>query len=147
MKKLAETWTFSFWGKKNPIPTCNNKYLSDLEYVVFAHEKGVAIFGNYKTKSKFYISETNKDDKSDFKHPTIKPLPFIKNMVENSSERGGLVLDPFAGSGTTAVAAKMLNRHFIGFEIEPKYFKIATDRVDGITKKERESGYQQMKLF
>jgi len=88
-EKIGRNVDLLVWGKKNPIPTCNNKYLSDLEYVVFAHEKGVAIFGNYKTKSKFYISETNKDDKSDFKHPTIKPLPFIKNMVENSSERGG----------------------------------------------------------
>ena len=54
-------------------------------------------------------------------------------MVENSSERGGLVLDPFAGSGTTCMAAKELGRDYIGFEINPKWHKIAVDRLNGIT--------------
>lgn len=46
--------------------------------------------------------------------------------------RGGTILDPFIGSGTTAVAAKELNRNFIGFEINKKYYDIACDRLNGI---------------
>lgn len=42
---------------------------------------------------------------------------------------GGVVLDPFAGSGTTGVVAKRLRRHFVGVEINPDYWKMATDRI------------------
>ena len=46
--------------------------------------------------------------------------------------RGGVVLDTFVGSGTTCVAAKKLNRKYIGIELNPKYHKIAVDRLNGI---------------
>ena len=55
------------------------------------------------------------------------------------------MLDPFIGSGTTAVACKRLGLHYIGFEISEEFYKVAKDRVNGITKKEKEEG--QMKLF
>ena len=57
------------------------------------------------------------------------------------------MLDPFVGSGTTAIAAKALNRVCVGFEINPTYWKIATDRVQGITARDSESGFVQTKLF
>lgn len=69
-------------------------------------------------------------DKKHFLHPTIKPLKIIKNIVGNSSKEGDIVLDPFIGSGTTAVACKELGRHYIGFEINPKWVKIAKDRLN-----------------
>ena len=72
----------------------------------------------------------NKQDKEKFKHPTIKPLRFIENLIINSSKEGDLVFDPFVGSGTTAVAAKNLGRHYLGFEINPKWAKIAKDRLN-----------------
>lgn len=58
------------------------------------------------------------------------------------------MLDPFIGSGTTAVACKELNRQFIGFELNPKFYEIANDRLNDVTqvdKKKEEQGY--MKLF
>lgn len=58
------------------------------------------------------------------------------------------MLDPFIGSGTTAVACKELNRQYIGFELNPKFYEIANDRLNDITqvdKKKEEQGY--MKLF
>ena len=99
------------WHKTNPTPTCNNKYLSDTEYLVFAREKGVKLYGSYETKRKYWVTSLNTDDKKRYGHPTIKPLNIIKNLIENSSKQGGVVLDPFMGSGTTAVAAKSLGRH------------------------------------
>lgn len=135
------------WHKTNTIPTLNDNYYSDTEYLVFAREPGVHLFGTAATKHKFYVTTTNKADKSSFGHPTIKPLEIIKNLIINSSERGGLVLDPFCGSGTTCVAAKELGRHFIGFEINPKYHKLAIDRLDGVTVKQAEAGYKQESLF
>lgn len=135
------------WVKTNPIPTCNNKYLSDLEYCVFAREKSTPLNGTYETKSKVYISPANKEDKDLYDHPTIKPLNRIKDYIINSSNEGDVVFDPFMGSGTTAVAAKELGRHYLGCEIDPKFYQIATDRINGIIAKDKMAGIEQLKLF
>lgn len=125
------------WHKTNPVPTCNNKYLSDTEYLLFFREKGVRVFGTYSTKKKYYISPTNKNDKKLYSHPTIKPLDIIQNITINSSEEGATVLDPFMGSGTTGVACLKTRRKFIGIEIDKDYFEIAKKRI--YTKIERKS--------
>lgn len=117
------------WHKQNPSPLTNNIYLPDTEYVIFAREKGVRLYGNYHTKHKYYISGTNQVDKKKYKHPTIKPMPFIENHIENSSRPGEVVLDCFAGSGTTLVGAINKGRKFIGFEINEEYYKIAEKRI------------------
>ena len=75
------------WHKTNPIPTCNNKYLSDLEYCVFAREPGVGLGGTYETKSKLFESSCNKEDKDNYEHPAIKPLQIIETLIGNSIER------------------------------------------------------------
>lgn len=62
-------------------------------------------------------------------HPTQKPVRLIRYLLEQYTNEEDLVLDPFIGSGTTAVAAKWMKRHYIGFEIDPKYFQIAQDRL------------------
>lgn len=118
------------WHKTNPIPTCNNTYLNDTEYLIFAREKGVKIGGNYATKHKYYVTAINKSDKDKYKHPTIKPLEIIQNLIINSSEENQTVLDCFMGSGTTGVACKKLNRNFIGIEIDDEYFNIAAERIN-----------------
>ena len=117
------------WYKLNPIPVVNNKYLSDLEYIFFARDKGVRLGGDYSTLSKLYTSNVNKEDLNKYGHPTIKPLPLVQRFIHNSSE-GGVILDPFMGSGTTAVACIRQKRHYIGFEINKKYFEISCLRID-----------------
>ena len=117
------------WHKQNPSPLINNNYLPDTEYVIFAREKGVRLYGNYQTKRKYYISGVNQVDKKKYKHPTIKPLPFIENHIINSSQEGDLILDCYCGSGTTLVGAIKNNRNFIGFEIDKNYYEIAKQRV------------------
>lgn len=118
------------WHKMNPSPLTNNNYLPDTEYIVFARERGVKLYGNYHTKRKYYISGTNQADKKKYKHPTIKPLPLIENHIENSSRRGDVILDCFAGSGTTLVGAINKGRKFIGFEINKDYYEIAKKRIE-----------------
>lgn len=120
------------WHKTNPLPTMNNTYANDTEYCIFARESGVQLNGDYETKRKYYVTSINKNDKDKFSHPTIKPLKIIKNLVINSSNEGDIVLDCFSGSGTTCVAAKELNRQYIGIEIDPEYHKISLDRLEGI---------------
>lgn len=118
------------WHKTNPVPTCNNKYLSDTEYLLFFREKGVSVYGSYATKKKYYVTPTNKADKDKYGHPTIKPLEIIQNLIVNSSQEGDIILDPFLGSGTTAVAAVNTGRHYIGFELNEEYFDVACQRLD-----------------
>ncbi|MEM0174184.1 MAG: site-specific DNA-methyltransferase, partial [Sulfolobaceae archaeon] len=122
-----------FWGKTNPLPTCNNTYLNDIEYLLFFRDKNVKIEGNYESKSKFYISGSNYYDKKYWSHPTIKPLRMVKNLIINSSTEGDLILDPFIGSGTTALACKDLKRNYVGFEIDEEYYKIANERIEDFT--------------
>ena len=121
------------WHKTNPTPTINNTYANDTEYCIFAREKGVKVGGSYHTKKKYYVSGVNIDDKKLYKHPTIKPMNIIKNLIINSSNENDIVADFFLGSGTTCVAAKELGRQYIGFEIDREYYKIAKDRLNGIT--------------
>lgn len=118
------------WHKTNPVPTCNNKYLSDTEYLLFFREKGVKLYGSYATKRKYYVSPTNKADKDEYGHPTIKPLDIIQNLIINSSNENDTVLDCFMGSGTTGVACVNTGRKFIGIELDEKYFNIAQDRIN-----------------
>ena len=62
-------------------------------------------------------------------HPTQKPLSVLLPMVETFSASGGVVLDPFAGSGSSLLAAKMLGRPFLGIELDAKYHAIASRRL------------------
>jgi DNA modification methylase len=62
-------------------------------------------------------------------HPTQKPIKLLRDLIDRYDKEGGLICDPFLGSGTTAVAAKQLGRKFIGIEIEEKYCEIAAKRL------------------
>jgi len=62
-------------------------------------------------------------------HPTQKPVILFKKILEEFSKENDLILDPFLGSGTTAVACKQLKRNFIGIEISEKYCEIARQRL------------------
>lgn len=121
------------WCKTNPVPTTNNIWLNDLEYCLYFREKGkIKLNDGYELKSKFFISPTNKEDKELYFHPTIKPLPLVKRHLKHVMQEGGVILDPYSGSGTTCVAAKELGFNFIGIEINEKFHKISIDRLNGI---------------
>jgi site-specific DNA-methyltransferase (adenine-specific) len=62
-------------------------------------------------------------------HPTVKPLKLMSYLVTLGSRPNDVVLDPFIGSGTTAIAAHILGRHFVGIELNPDYCKIAEERL------------------
>lgn len=62
-------------------------------------------------------------------HPTTKPLALMLNLVEDFTDRGEVILDPFAGSGTTGVACLRRERQFVGIERDPKFFTLACERL------------------
>jgi site-specific DNA-methyltransferase (adenine-specific) len=65
-------------------------------------------------------------------HPTQKPLTLIKRLILASSNEGDLIVDPFAGSGSTAIASLQLNRNFITFDLDEKYYKEVIKRTEKI---------------
>jgi site-specific DNA-methyltransferase (adenine-specific) len=65
-------------------------------------------------------------------HPTQKPVELMKILIENSSNEGDVVLDPFMGSGSTGVACLNTNRNFIGIELDKNYFEIAKERLNDV---------------
>lgn len=92
--------------------------------------------------------KSNSDDHG--KHPTQKPVALMEALIELTTQEGQIVLDPFCGSGSTLVAAKKLNRDYIGIEYSKEYYEIAQERVETIladnnkdTKKE-DKIYQQL---
>jgi DNA modification methylase len=130
INKGCKKYEIMVWAKNNPIPMTNNVWLSDLEYCLWFGEKETELNDGYELKSKWYQSPINKADKDLFNHPTIKPLELVKRHLLHATQPKDIVLDCFMGSGTTAVACQETGRQFIGFEIEPKWVKVANDRLN-----------------
>ena len=95
---------------------------SQWESIFYFNKNG--FFPNAKRGDVLYWDSNPKN------HPTEKPLGLMVELLQMFG--GNLILDPFLGSGTTAVACKQLNRHFIGIEINPDYCKIAKERLMGV---------------
>lgn len=83
----------------------------------------------YNPKDVWSISRLHRIHKEREDHPTQKPLELIERMVNSSCPENGIVLDPFAGSGTTLEAAVKNNRQAIGFELNPNYCRIIKKRM------------------
>lgn len=79
------------------------------------------------------IQKFNRD--KDKLHPTQKPVALFEYLIKTYTNEGDLVLDNVMGSGTSGVAAKNLNRNFIGMELDPTYFKIAQERINNTPEK------------
>ncbi len=113
------------WDKGNSTP--NKFYLNSFEIILMLRKGRARNINNMGEKNILRVSNIigNK------KHPTEKPEKLMAIMVQNSTNEGETVLDPFMGVGSTGLACKHLNRNFIGVEIDEKYFKIAEDRIYG----------------
>ena len=82
-------------------------------------------------KSIIYTAKASKKDRGDGNnHPTVKPVALMQYLIQMVTRQGGVVLDPFMGSGTTGKAARNLCLSFIGIEIEEQSFKIAESRIN-----------------
>lgn len=63
-------------------------------------------------------------------HPTIKNVKLMEYLIKMVTPKGGTVLDPFMGSGSTGIACKKKGFNFIGIELDPEYFEIAKKRIE-----------------
>jgi site-specific DNA-methyltransferase (adenine-specific) len=82
-----------------------------------------------QTRNVWSIPLTPKKEKWAGAHPTQKPFELLKRIILSSTDKGDLILDPFAGSGTTNAVAKYYGRNSIGIEINKKYFNIMKKRL------------------
>lgn len=86
----------------------------------------IKILGNRMKKD---IIESPVEITKDNKHPAVFPTFIVQELIKLLSREGNIVLDPFCGSGTTCVAAKTLNRNYLGIEINPEYVEMAEERL------------------
>ncbi len=119
------------WQKPDPLPlNAKSRFLNAWEAIVVGKRPGAHWSSNYFHNILKYQAPKGRERI----HPTQKPLKLIIKLIELTTHPGDIVVDPFMGSGTTAVACRLTNRHYIGFEIDKKYCKIAQKRVNSIGK-------------
>jgi site-specific DNA-methyltransferase (adenine-specific) len=124
------TYDIHVWFKPNAIPFCSGTFKSDVEYIALIYSSGRQ-FNSGKHQSVYSKVFTHNliPENGEKLHPTRKPDALMLKYMDILSPAGGLILDPFLGSGTTAVCAKKLGRKCIGIEIEEKYCEIAVKRL------------------
>ncbi len=89
---------------------------------------------NKQMRSVWAINTPSPDEKIYGKHPTQKPLNLLKRIIEASTDKNALILDPFTGSSTTGIAASILGRKFIGIDICKDYLDLSIKRYDDLRK-------------
>lgn len=132
------------WAKTNPPPNISCRYFTySTEFVIWARKSAkVPHYYNYQLMRHINDNKQMTDvwrlpaiapwEKTCTKHPTQKPLGLLSRIILASTEPGTWILDPFAGSSTTGIAANLLGRRFLGIEKEEEYVAISKARREEI---------------
>ncbi len=119
-------------SKRNPAPFNKDRmFVNDVEFALWGvynskNKPKAWCFNRQEPLEKCVIQTTVQSSKY---HPTMKDIKVIEKLILLLSNKNDLVVDPFIGSGTTGIAAKKLERSFIGIEINKKYYDIAKERI------------------
>lgn len=117
------------WDKGNKI--MGQYYMSSFEYILFLRKGKAKRINNCGTSDILRVPNIKlKGEDGKNLHDTEKPVELMKIMIDNSSNEGDIVFDPFMGIGSTGVACLELNRRFIGVELDEQYFPIAKHRME-----------------
>jgi site-specific DNA-methyltransferase (adenine-specific) len=118
------------WVKNNTgMGDLKRNFASRTEFILFL-QKGRKLINGKRNDNVLYYKRTGNK-----LHPTEKPIDLLRHLIEKFSNVNDVVLDPFAGSGSTLVAAKEMKRRYIGIEIDSKYFVIAKKRLEAVKTK------------
>ena len=132
------------WAKTNPPPNISCRYFTySTEFIIWARKcEKKAHYYNYELMRRINDDRQMTDvwrlpaiarwEKSCTKHPTQKPLGLLSRIVLASTEPGAWILDPFAGSSTTGIAANLLGRRFLGIEREEEFAAVSKARREEI---------------
>lgn len=145
MAVFEESWFFRnllVWSKTNPVPRLSKtNWLHANEYILYAINEKVKLNkmtfnfpGQAEMKNLFVTPslqgrERLRDSSGKTLHPTQKPLSVLKRLIAASSRPGDVVLDPFMGVGSTAVAALQLGLRFLGCDLDTEYVAQARMRI------------------
>ena len=128
-----DTFQMIVWHKTNPVPKVRRAgFLNSCELIICVWNKGHT--WNFTKQNEMHnfiespICMGRERIKNPF-HPTQKPVKVLKHIIKIASNLGDLVFDPFMGVGSTGAAALELKRHFLGIEIDPKYFEATKKRL------------------
>lgn len=121
------------WDKVKYSMKSTKFFTGDIEYIIRIYQDGVSlrkilVDDGSKSDINYYLKRQSYEQPRG-RHETEKPIELIKKYIELSSDVGDLVLDPFMGSGTTAIACINTNRNYIGFELDKHYCEIAHERI------------------
>lgn len=126
MSKHFDVKNMCIWAKGGGgMGDLEGAYATDFEICIYA-VKGRHILNSPRSGA---VWKLRKDAGAEYVHPTQKPMSAMEMPILKSSKPGDIVLDPYMGSGTTAMAALNCNRRFIGFEISELYHAEAVKRV------------------
>lgn len=116
------------WDKQNKI--MGKYYMSQFEYILFLRKGSGRPINDCGSSDLISIPNIKPKDKNGNNiHDSSKPVHLFQHLILNSTKVGDLVLDPFMGSGTTAVACVNTDRKYIGFEIDAKYYDACVKRI------------------
>lgn len=122
------------WIKTNPMPrNPERRYVSDIETAVWLVKNGAKWTFNKQNETPYLRPEFTTPKLSGLErteHPTQKPLSLISQIIQIHTNENDIVLDPFVGSGTTALASLINNRKFIAIEKEKNYYELAKNRIE-----------------
>lgn len=129
-RRLTASHETILWGH---VGKAKRQYYFDYEYAKNGDFEGDTLKKQGKQMRTVWDIPNNKE-KNELgwcEHPTQKPLKILKRILKLSSRPGDTMLAPFSGSGSECVAAKMLGRNYIGYEIDETYFRASIDRLNG----------------
>lgn len=113
----------TFYKNYSPqVLKANMRIVGNTEYAILFYRDKLPKFNN-KGRMIFNTMPFERDTATPKIHPTQKPLPLLKHLIEIFTDRGDVVIDPCAGSGTTLIAAEQLGRRAFGFEIKKEFVK------------------------
>ena len=143
------------WAKTNPPPNISCRYFTySTEFIIWARKsEKVPHYYNYELMKRINGNTQMTDvwrlpaiapwEKSCGKHPTQKPLGLLSRIIMASTKPGAWILDPFAGSSTTGIAANLLGRQFLGIEREKEFAAMSKARREEIERIENYAGYRR----
>jgi site-specific DNA-methyltransferase (adenine-specific)/modification methylase len=118
------------WEKTNPMPASGTNITNAFEYFFVIGDKPLKANGTYVKN----IISTSVNSNMPKEHKAVMKKEVCDWFIKQFTNENDIVIDPFLGTGTTAVSCIEQGRHYIGFELEPKYFDICCKRLDDVEK-------------
>lgn len=119
------------WSKTNPMPASGLNITNAYEFIFVISNKQKSLKGNHTYTKNMFTTNAYTDNKYTKIHRAVMHPEAARFIIGNFTKEQELILDPFAGVGTTGVVCKELNRRFKGFELNEQYCNIANERLKG----------------